>query len=193
MQAACAVIHCVLAPVAAHDQGLLGGDTHLCMSHYLISCAEEHSKLYSPSEPRVLCLCRAACSSEPSQQHSFQQPWNYIPQLQSPVPGMEAGASGRSAAISLLVQCLMASADACAALLPFCCDLLKQEPPSNFGNAPFAPHCGKGLQQQSPRQPLPRISGKLLYFAIAGVLDAVNLHFSSLQLHAPQRVVERVC
>lgn len=195
MQMASVVLHSILAPFVTDIQGLRGGDTHLCILDYLISCPMQQFKLYSPSEPRVLSLCRAALSpptAAHAQPRSFQA-WSFKPQHKAVPGGAGTGAHGCFAACSLLICCLMASSECCEALLPFCCELLKQEAPS-MQSKPFdSRNFGNSMPQQWARQSQAVLSPQLLHFFTGGVMDSVNLHFSSLQHNEAQHLIECAC
>ena len=178
------VIHSILPHLSTDLQGIRGGITHLSAIHYLISCPMESSKLYDSSDLRILSLCRSAMAPP------AVQPWSYTPHPQVVSGLLAKDGSGCAAACSLLVTCLMSSSGCCWDLLSFCCDLLRQEAPSTHIMNQGTHHFAHGIPQQSSMWKQTVLTPQLLHFFIAGSLDAVNLHLSSLQQNAIQSVLE---
>jgi hypothetical protein len=191
LQMACLLIHIILKHVATDNQGLRGGDTHVSILNHLISHPLERGKLYRTSQPRVLSLCQAALFPQPHDQlpHGLS-PWRNVHEQPSVSEALQAGTS---AACFLLVECLMASADSCAELLPFCCQVFKQAA-SSHGRSSVV-HVGATYmpQQSAGQQSVTVLPPKLLQYLFAGAMDAVNLHFNLLQTQATVSIVECSC
>lgn len=182
-------MYCILEPLATDVRGMRGGKAHTAVLNYLIGYPLERSKLYSPSEPRLLSLCRAASSEHNPLPHSSHSRTSYQPQRLQQQLRSALSTAATSACCYLLAQCLMSTHEACAEILPLCCEYLGQKVMLKHSKGPkwrplgghVPPHASTGFAQ---------IPMNLQHYITASVMDSVNLHFEDLQLYKPNFVVK---